>query len=276
MRDSPARRGRSLRRGLEGSPRRIVGDRRVGLEADPAGEAASGGDPGGLERALRREDVAPSVYGRERFPARGHGGQTRERERAARRGGRSGNCVPPRWVGCENLATSSLDGRRATHLNTISKRRGWIWRASSPSLASRTSRRVMFSISIASPARDVGRDATAVSHSAPRGWNAGRADASRRLLHGNARVYLRVRRLVRSSPTGQVRRCTVFLRSRSDTPCATVGMRAGIPRQLTFKPPVGKIRNVPLLRVMRTFSQISPRFSLRILRKKTGIDRRIP
>ena len=82
-------------------------------------------------------------------------------------GGRSGNCVPPRWGGCENLATSSLDGRRATHLSTISKRRGWIWRASSPSLASRTSRRVMFSISIASPARDVGRDATAVSHSAP-------------------------------------------------------------------------------------------------------------
>ena len=86
VRDSPARRGRSLRRGLEGSPRRIVGDGRVGLEADPAGEAASGGDPGGLERALRREDVAPSVYGRERFPARGHGGRTRERERAARRG----------------------------------------------------------------------------------------------------------------------------------------------------------------------------------------------
>ena len=123
----------------------------------------------GLERALRREDVAPSVYGRERFPARGHGGRTRERARAARRRDRSvGGASLLVGVGrARSLATSSLDGRRATHLSTISKRRGWIWRASSPSLASRTSRRVMFSISIASPARDVGRDATAVSHSAP-------------------------------------------------------------------------------------------------------------
>ena len=88
---------------------------------------------------------------------------------SARRGGGKGAEIASLlgWVGCENLATSSLDGRRATHLSTISKRRGWIWRASSPSLASRTSRRVMFSISIASPARDVGRDATAVSHWAP-------------------------------------------------------------------------------------------------------------
>ena len=155
--DASARRRGALRGCLQGLPRGVVRDGGVGLEADPACDGATGGDSRGLERALGRQDVAPSVDGRERFPVWDVTGRIRERKGV--RG----------WGEGGEIASASIDDsrpcpregeRRATHLSTISKRRGGIWRASSPSLASSTSRRVMFSISIVPPARDVGRDAT--------------------------------------------------------------------------------------------------------------------